>query len=74
MTDAGGDPACWADRVCPACGMLDERTTAGRDDTCPHCGDRQEDHLPTNPAAPTITLVEPATLGPEPGPGSPVGP
>lgn len=35
MTDAGGDPACWAGRVCPACGMLDEREH--RDGRCPHC-------------------------------------
>jgi hypothetical protein len=32
----GGDPACWADRVCPACGQLDERER--RDGRCPHCG------------------------------------
>ena len=32
----GGDPACWADRVCPACGGLDEREE--RDGTCPSCG------------------------------------
>jgi hypothetical protein len=27
MTDQGGDPACWADRVCPECGQFieDER-------------------------------------------------
>lgn len=24
MTDQGGDPACWADRVCPDCGQLVE--------------------------------------------------
>ena len=34
----GGDPACWADRVCPACGLLDERAPDERDGTCPHCG------------------------------------
>lgn len=51
MTDTGGDPACWADRVCPACGMLDERAAGGRDETCPHCGDRQEDHLAAAPRA-----------------------
>jgi DNA-binding MarR family transcriptional regulator len=38
MTDAGGDPACWASRVCPACGRLDERAPAQRDGRCPHCG------------------------------------
>jgi hypothetical protein len=37
MTE-GGDPACWADRVCPACGMLDERGPGDRDGTCPQCG------------------------------------
>ena len=75
MTDAGGDPACWADRVCPACDMLDERTAAVRDDACPHCGDRQEDHLPTpHSAAPTTTPVEPGTADPGSAPGSFVGP
>ena len=32
----GGDPACWADRVCPVCGLLDERER--HDPRCPHCG------------------------------------
>lgn len=33
--DEGGDPACWANRVCPACGRLadDEPPT-----TCAECG------------------------------------
>jgi DNA-binding MarR family transcriptional regulator len=35
VSDAGGDPACWAGRVCPVCGMLDERER--RDGRCPHC-------------------------------------
>lgn len=42
MTDLGGDPACWADRVCPACGMLDERAGGVRDGRCPHCGRTDE--------------------------------
>lgn len=29
----GGDPACWLDRVCDACGRLVEHG-----DTCPACG------------------------------------
>ena len=32
----GGDPACWLDRVCPACGRLTERTAEGR---CAGCGE-----------------------------------
>ena len=44
MTGTGGDPACWADRVCPACGMLDERAAGDRDDTCPHCGEPHDAH------------------------------
>ena len=32
----GGDPACWLDRVCDACGRLvDERPPPDR---CPQCG------------------------------------
>ena len=38
MTD-GGDPACWLDRVCPACGRLDERPGgAALTGRCPACG------------------------------------
>jgi uncharacterized protein YeaO (DUF488 family) len=33
--DLGGDPVCWLDRVCPACGRLGEDRTAT---TCPECG------------------------------------
>jgi rubrerythrin len=34
---AGGEAACWLDRVCEVCGRLpDEDLTAGR---CPDCGD-----------------------------------
>jgi rubrerythrin len=32
--DSGGDPACWLDRVCDACGRLVE----GPDEVCPACG------------------------------------
>ncbi|WP_222195195.1 hypothetical protein [Modestobacter italicus] len=32
----GGDPACWLDQVCPACGRLTERTAEGR---CAACGE-----------------------------------
>jgi hypothetical protein len=38
MPEAGGDPACWAGRVCPDCGRLDERAPADRDGRCRHCG------------------------------------
>ena len=35
----GGDPACWLDRVCPACGRLDERPAGtGHADRCSGCG------------------------------------
>ena len=30
----GGDPACWLDQVCPACGRLTERTAEGRCAAC----------------------------------------
>jgi hypothetical protein len=54
----GGDPACWADRVCRACGLLDERER--RDTRCPHCGatdgdpgdERDGDPGGTNPPNP----------------------
>ena len=32
----GGDPACWVDQVCPACGRLSERLRSGR---CAACGE-----------------------------------
>ena len=41
MSDSGGDPACWAGRVCPMCGMLDEREQ--RDGRCPHCHARPDE-------------------------------
>jgi rubrerythrin len=50
VTDQGGDAACWADRVCPACGMLDERD--GRDGRCPHCGATASDDDPPGAGAP----------------------
>ncbi|MEU8825618.1 hypothetical protein [Streptomyces sp. NPDC048636] len=31
----GGDPACWLDRVCPACGALQD---TARYDHCARCG------------------------------------
>ncbi|WP_209309112.1 hypothetical protein [Blastococcus sp. CT_GayMR16] len=33
--DDGGDPACWARRVCPACGRLADQDPPTR---CPGCG------------------------------------
>lgn len=34
--DDGGDPACWAARVCPACGRLADEDPPTR---CPACGE-----------------------------------
>lgn len=34
--DAGGDPACWLPRVCPACGRLADEDPPTR---CPACGE-----------------------------------
>lgn len=34
VADSGGDPACWLDRVCDACGRLAD----GPDELCPACG------------------------------------
>lgn len=34
-SDAGGDAACWLDRVCPACGGLDQGEPTAR---CTRCG------------------------------------
>jgi hypothetical protein len=43
--DEGGDPACWAALVCPACGRVTEQRPPGRrlgsplgPATCEHCG------------------------------------
>ena len=33
--DAGGDPACWMARVCPACGAMADTDPPAR---CPRCG------------------------------------
>ncbi|MGY1747058.1 hypothetical protein [Blastococcus sp. SYSU D00695] len=33
----GGDPVCWLDRVCPACGRLAEGEP--RPQRCPECGE-----------------------------------
>lgn len=38
--DVGGDPACWAHRVCQACGRLNE---AERPVVCEECGEPFED-------------------------------
>lgn len=35
VDDTAGDPVCWLDKVCPACGLL----TGSDDPTCPRCGD-----------------------------------
>jgi rubrerythrin len=35
VTDMGGDPACWAHRVCQQCGRLNE---AERPEVCESCG------------------------------------
>lgn len=70
MTDAGGDPACWAARVCAACGMLDERDADARDDICPHCARRPQDDLPPPlPDGPTKPAVGPGTSHQAPAPG-----
>jgi hypothetical protein len=37
--DEGGDPACWANRVCPECGRLND---AERPVVCENCGARFE--------------------------------
>jgi rubrerythrin len=37
--DAGGDPACWVRRVCPACGRLADEDPPTR---CPACGELLE--------------------------------
>jgi len=37
--DEGGDAACWANRVCPECGRLNE---AERPVVCENCGARFE--------------------------------
>ena len=38
--EAGGDPACWLRRVCPACGRLADEDPPTR---CPACGELLED-------------------------------
>ena len=35
--EPAGDPVCWLDRVCPACGRLAEGEP--RPDRCPECGE-----------------------------------
>lgn len=35
LPDEGGDPACWLNQVCDACGRLIEDPLA---DVCPNCG------------------------------------
>ncbi len=34
-TDTGGDPVCWAPRVCPECGLF---VPVEPPTTCPRCG------------------------------------
>lgn len=34
--EAGGDPVCWADRVCPECGRFNGGV--GRPEVCEACG------------------------------------
>ncbi|BDH13646.1 hypothetical protein HOK021_48250 [Streptomyces hygroscopicus] len=48
--DEGGDPACWLDQVCEACGRIRERP---RSAVCEHCG-----------AGPEETAAEEAPSGP----------
>jgi hypothetical protein len=39
-TDAGGDPACWAALLCPACdAVVEDRSLLA----CPQCGERYPD-------------------------------
>ncbi len=35
VREEGGDPVCWAERVCPACGRLADEDPPTR---CPACG------------------------------------
>jgi rubrerythrin len=37
--EGGGDPACWVQRVCPACGRLADEAPPTR---CPSCGEHIE--------------------------------
>lgn len=43
--DEGGDPACWVQNVCPACGLLVEGRLPER---CPRCGTALEETGPLN--------------------------
>jgi len=36
VAEEGGDPACWLNRVCPACGRLADDDPPTR---CPDCGE-----------------------------------
>ncbi|MEU7487848.1 DUF309 domain-containing protein [Streptomyces sp. NPDC042319] len=45
--DEGGDPACWLDRVCDACGRIREDPAAA----CPHCAAEAADGGAGNGAA-----------------------
>jgi endogenous inhibitor of DNA gyrase (YacG/DUF329 family) len=38
-----GDPACWINRVCPACGrMIEREPSEGR---CPYCAEELDDDI-----------------------------
>ncbi|GAA5609236.1 hypothetical protein Spla01_00366 [Streptomyces platensis] len=55
--DEGGDPACWLDQVCDACGRIRERPGSA---VCEHCGAP----TPTPPPTPTGNPSGPAPSAP----------
>lgn len=63
----GGDPACWLDRVCEACGAF--RETA--DPTCARCGTPFPGADPARPAGPPQLPPEHARPGPGTAPPPP---
>ncbi|MGW7578555.1 DUF309 domain-containing protein [Streptomyces sp. NPDC054765] len=60
--DEGGDPACWLDQVCAACGRIRERP---RSAVCEHCGAGPGE--PAAGAEPGTAGEGPGTAGEEPG-------
>ena len=51
----GGDPACWLDRTCPACGHLDDGPVPA---VCPQCGRaRRDDEVGDDPGV--VRRVQP---------------